>query len=202
MSPVNEGVFVGIEDAKEINPRKLVARVRLFLSKPARMRYVALANRVRRVVRSMPVPLRLPFGAWWLAENSALDRSLIYEGFETAETAFVGRFLRPGMTVLDVGAHHGLYTLLASKRAGRDGRVIAFEPSWRERRRLARHLRINRCGNVEVHSCALGDRAARRICIWWKASMTGATVCERRMSRRGRRKFGWRCGGWTMCSKA
>ncbi len=139
------------------NPRKITARVRLFLSKSMRMRYIALANRARRVMR-LPLPLWLPFGALWLAENSALDRKLIDGGFETAETAFVARFLRPGMTVLDVGAHHGLYTLLASKCVGRDGRVIAFEPSSRERRRLERHLRFNRCGNVEIQSCALGDR--------------------------------------------
>jgi FkbM family methyltransferase len=140
-------------------PETFAARVRRFLAKPARMRCVALANRVRRTVKWMPVPLKLPFGAWWLAEGSALDRALIEDGFETAEAAFVARFLRPGMTVLDVGAHHGLYTLLASKCVGRSGRVIAFEPSSRERRRLARHLRINGCGNVEVQSCALGDRA-------------------------------------------
>jgi FkbM family methyltransferase len=48
--------------------------------------------------------------------------------------------------------------LLASKCVGRNGRVIAFEPSSRERRRLARHLRINRCGNVDVQSYALGDQ--------------------------------------------
>jgi FkbM family methyltransferase len=137
----------------------LAARARRFLAKSGRMRYVALANRVRRVAPALPVPLRLPFGAWWLAQHSALDCELIYDGFETAEAAFVTRFLRPGMTVLDVGAHHGLYTLLASKCVGRTGRVIAFEPSPRERRRLALHLRINRCGNVDVHPCALGDRA-------------------------------------------
>ncbi len=61
------------------------------------------------------------------------------------------------MTVLDVGAHHGLYTLLASKCVGRNGRVIAFEPSFRERRRLKRHLRYNPCANVEIQPCALGD---------------------------------------------
>jgi FkbM family methyltransferase len=61
------------------------------------------------------------------------------------------------MTVVDAGAHHGLYTLLASKRVGRRGRVIAFEPSPRERKRLRRHLRVNRRTNVDVQSCALGD---------------------------------------------
>lgn len=139
------------------NPRRIAARLRLFFSKSIRQQYVALANHVRRAAR-LPLPLKLPFGAWWLAENSALDRELMYHGFEGSEAAFVERYLRPGMTVLDVGAHHGLYTLLASKCVGQSGRVIAFEPSSRERRRLKRHLRLNRCGNVEVQSCALGDR--------------------------------------------
>jgi FkbM family methyltransferase len=105
----------------------------------------------------MPIPLRLPFGAWWLAEKGALDHELMYGAFEEAEMRFVERLLRPGMTVVDVGAHHGLYTLLAAKRVGRRGRVIACEPSERERARLGKHLRVNRCRNVEVESCALGN---------------------------------------------
>jgi len=60
------------------------------------------------------------------------------------------------MTVLDVGAHHGLYTLLAAKQVGWRGKVIAYEPSPRERRRLLRHLRINACWNVAVEACGLG----------------------------------------------
>src|SRR5262249_32425901 len=67
------------------------------------------------------------------------------------------RFLEPGMTVLDIGAHHGLYTLLASKRVGHNGTVVGFEPSERERCRLHRHLRWNRCKNVRVLPCALGS---------------------------------------------
>jgi FkbM family methyltransferase len=63
------------------------------------------------------------------------------------------------MTVVDIGAHHGLYTLLAAKCVGRSGKVIAFEPSRRERRRLLRHIRVNRCWNVIVEACALGNQA-------------------------------------------
>jgi FkbM family methyltransferase len=61
------------------------------------------------------------------------------------------------MTVLDLGAHHGLYTLLASKRVGSRGKVIAFEPSPRERRALLLHLILNRCGNVKVEGLAVGN---------------------------------------------
>ena len=62
------------------------------------------------------------------------------------------------MVVLDIGAHHGYYTLLASKLAGSRGKVFSFEPSPRERRRLLLHKRLNRCGNVSVQALALGDQ--------------------------------------------
>jgi FkbM family methyltransferase len=135
----------------------LPQRIGRFLASPARRKYITLANRARRIFPRMPIPLRLPFGAWWLAEKSALDHELIYNEFEQMETRFVERLLRPGMTVVDVGAHHGLYTLLVSKRVGRKGRVIAFEPSPRECERLEKHLRLNRCSNTELLPCALGE---------------------------------------------
>src|SRR6266852_4943014 len=135
----------------------LAGRIWGFLQRPRRAQYISLAYRARRVFPEMPIPLRLPFSAWWLAQKSALDDDLIHEGFEEAEMAFVEKLLQPGMTVVDAGANHGLYTLLASKRVGRRGRGIAFEPSPRERKRLRRHLWVNRCKNVNVQSCALGD---------------------------------------------
>jgi FkbM family methyltransferase len=104
------------------------------------------------------MPIRLPFGAWWLARNDALTEILLRDGFENAERCFVERFLQPGMTVLDIGAHHGFYTLLASKRLGPLGKVISFEPSPRERKRLRLHILLNRCKNVTLETYALGDQ--------------------------------------------
>jgi FkbM family methyltransferase len=135
----------------------LPQRVGRFLASPMRKKYITLANRARRIFPRMPIPLRLPFGAWWLAENSALDHELIHNEFERMETGFVSRVLRRDMTVVDAGAHHGLYTLLASKLVGWEGRVIAIEPSPRECQRLERHLRLNRCSNTELVQCALGE---------------------------------------------
>src|SRR6266404_4612000 len=85
----------------------------------------ALVRKVRSIVR--PGRIKLPFGARWLLEGSALDQSLQAGEFETSEMRFVERFLKDGMTVLDIGAHHGLYTLLASRLVGENGKVIAFE---------------------------------------------------------------------------
>src|SRR5882762_723922 len=47
---------------------------------------------------------------------------------------------------------------LAAKQVGWRGKVIAFEPSPRERRRLLRHLRVNGCWNVAVEACGLGAK--------------------------------------------
>jgi FkbM family methyltransferase len=135
----------------------LPQRVARFIASPTRRKYITLAARARRLFPKMPIPLRLPFGAWWLAEKSAMDHELMYGKFEATEMGFVEKLLRAGMTVLDVGAHHGLYTLLLSKKVGRKGRVIAFEPSPRECRRLERHLRVNRCSNVHLEQCAAGS---------------------------------------------
>ena len=57
-------------------------RIRRFLRQPARKKYFSLASRVRRIIPGMPIPLRLPFGAWWLAHAGELDYKLVNEGFE------------------------------------------------------------------------------------------------------------------------
>jgi FkbM family methyltransferase len=142
-------------------PRRLslAKRIWRFLRSSNRTKYITVAQRARRIFPNMPILLRLPFGAWWLAEKSALDHELVHNEFEVAEMKFVEKVLRPGMTVVDAGAHHGLYSLLASKRVGESGRVLAFEPASRECERMITNLRVNRSSNVCLMECALGNRA-------------------------------------------
>jgi FkbM family methyltransferase len=129
-----------------------------FFSKPWSEKVKSIKYHWLRWFPSIPLPVKLPFGAWWLAENELCGVGIVLGGFENAERAFVEGFLRPHMIVLDVGAHHGFYTLLASKKVGPAGRVLAFEPSPRERKKLLRHLRLNHCTNVKIWDCALGRR--------------------------------------------
>jgi FkbM family methyltransferase len=140
-------------------PGTIPQRIARFLALPGRKKYISIANHIRRLLPGTPIPWRLPFGAWWLAQDGDLDHKLADENFERAELRFVERLLRPGMTVLDIGAHHGLYTLLCSKYVGRKGQVIAFEASPRECRRLAKHVRINGCRNVRIEPHAVGSES-------------------------------------------
>jgi FkbM family methyltransferase len=137
--------------------QRVIRRGKRFLSMPAREKYLAVGLRVRRFIPGVPLPIPLQFGAWFLARNDYMSGAEMHGGFEPAERAFVSRFLRAGMTALDIGAHHGLYTLLASKRVGPNGQVFAFEPSPRERKALQRNVGLNRCKNVIIEGLALGN---------------------------------------------
>jgi FkbM family methyltransferase len=81
--------------------------------------------------------------------------------FEPNEFAFLDRTLRRGMTFLDIGANDGLYTLFAARRVGRRGRVVAFEPSSRERHNLERNLALNRLKKVTIVPAALANQAGQ-----------------------------------------
>lgn len=133
-----------------------------FWRAPSRVKIHIAASKFRRIIPSLPSVIQLPFGSWWLSHGSALDECLLREDFEPAETAFLRKYLQSGMTVLDIGAHHGYYTLLASRAIGSNGRIIAFEPSPKERIRLEEHLRLNACDNVRVEPFALEATEVKR----------------------------------------
>ncbi len=147
--------IVATKDSNSSPRQTLIPRLRRFLQKPWREKARWFAHKSREIISRIPKPVRLPFGAIFLSRKDALGFNLLE--FETRELAFAGRFLQPGMTVLDIGANQGLYTLLAAQRVGARGRVFAFEPSPRERRALRLNIMINFCTNVTVERSAIGD---------------------------------------------
>jgi FkbM family methyltransferase len=98
--------------------------------------YVGNSLVLCRTVESllMYVDTRDPFFTAQLLTQSA---------WEPAETRLVTRFVRPGMTVVDVGARQGYFTLLFATGVGRDGQIYAFEPDPRNREILHANLRLN-----------------------------------------------------------
>ena len=76
-----------------------------------------------------------------------------YEG----EIHFFESILSPGDCVIDVGANFGLYTVLAAKKAGPSGRVLAFEPFPSSFQVLQLNCDLNQLnGTVTLFPCALG----------------------------------------------
>lgn len=83
--------------------------------------------------------------------------------YEPNEFDFLARVLQPGMTVIDVGANEGFYALFCARRVGREGRVLAIEPSPRERARLEHNVALNGLRNVRIVRSALAARPGRAV---------------------------------------
>ena len=64
-------------------------------------------------------------------------------------------FIKPGMTVFDIGANAGFYTLAFSRLVGDHGQVWAFEPLAENMQNLLSHVRINQLRNVTLVQAAI-----------------------------------------------
>ena len=84
------------------------------------------------------------------AADAAVTPGLRSGEYESHLTAAFERYCTPGMTVVDVGANLGYYSLLASKLVGESGRVIALEPNSENCRLLLSSLRLHGTGNVQL----------------------------------------------------
>src|SRR5258708_12899258 len=108
---------------------------------------------------------------WWsyFPANFSADRGMFdYWGDDVGELRFLWKYLRPGMTFVDIGAFHGIYSVIAATRLGEGSRVVAFEPSPRERRRLQLHLRYNGIKSVVVEpysAAAAGGEAPLKLLV-------------------------------------
>ncbi len=93
------------------------------------------------------------------ASDMSVTPQLVAAGFwEKAITqAFISR-LRPGMTVIDVGANYGYYSLAAACQVGDKGRVYSFEPNPRTFEVLKRNIEVNWLGQIiQAHQFAVLD---------------------------------------------
>ena len=85
-----------------------------------------------------------------------------WDGYEPNVTRLFCSLIREGMTVVDVGASIGYYTLLAAKRVGREGLVLAFEPDPYRFKALKENVEINAWKNVKVFQLAVSNKEEER----------------------------------------
>lgn len=87
------------------------------------------------------------------------------------------RAVETGHVVADVGAYRGEYTVVAALRAGRSGRVAAFEPTAENIPYIERNCRLNGVHElVEIVPLAAGDRAGTVTFFLAGASSTNSMI--------------------------
>jgi FkbM family methyltransferase len=104
-------------------------------------------------------------GCRWSPAAGGKVLRLFLGTYEPQQTALFERQIGPGDVVFDVGANAGYYTLLAARRVGPRGKVIACEPDPRIAAFLRLHVEANCLRNVTVVESALGvESGAARFC--------------------------------------
>ncbi len=123
---------------------------------------IAIARQLHRIVMA---PRRLTGSGpelfakrngilWHLDLREGIDLSIyLFGAFEWSTVSTYRRIVRPGDTVLDIGANRGAHTLPLARSVGPGGRVIAFEPTDAAAARLSENIALNP---------ALGSRVAVR----------------------------------------
>ena len=138
------------------------------MSAASRIRHSLLGKAARKAIHLIfhaqhpgpdAVAYELPQGGriWLYPEGQIAEFLAFPRLFERTELALAASFIKSGMTVMDIGANIGLYSILAAKLVGPSGSVWAFEPSNESAARLERNLLLNNCTSVGVYRLALSD---------------------------------------------
>lgn len=113
--------------------------------------------RLYRLVHRLTNPRYIVFQncKFFLDKNDSLEIATGNNN-EIFEINLMKKLLKQGDNVVDVGAHIGLYTVLAAKIIGKKGKVFSFEPEKSNFSLLMKNITANSLGNVRAHRLALG----------------------------------------------
>ena len=104
-----------------------------------------------------------------VVQNTLHCLSFIHRGWryrlrvERPEVCFVLKYLKPGQTAVDIGAHRGAFTYWMAKRVGRQGRVLAFEPLPAMAEYLRHIQQVFPLPQLTVEEAALCHQSGRRM---------------------------------------
>ncbi|MEM1444243.1 MAG: FkbM family methyltransferase [Verrucomicrobiota bacterium] len=87
----------------------------------------------------------------------------LYGEFSHGEVHLFEAVVKPGMTIVEVGANIGAHTVCLAQMAGLKGRVHAFEPQRVVYQTLCANVALNHLTNVLTYYAAAGDEAGELI---------------------------------------
>jgi hypothetical protein len=97
----------------------------------------------------------------YLPDEALVGESIAWYGeYLQPQLDLLARLIRPGATVLEVGAGIGMHALFLGKALGADGHLFLYEPRPVVQRILQQNLGANGVSNVTVMRRALGRRSA------------------------------------------
>jgi len=76
----------------------------------------------------------------------------------TFEDIFLRSLALTGHTIYDVGGYEGVFTMFFARAAGKNGKVITFEPSLSNLNKIRDNIELNDFNNIELINVGLGSK--------------------------------------------
>ena len=83
--------------------------------------------------------------------------NFFWDGYERDNFLFASSVIKKNDTILDIGAHIGLFSIHLSRLAGNGGKVFAFEPTPFTWNVLMTTVKLNKVENISVQPFAVSD---------------------------------------------
>lgn len=95
-----------------------------------------------------------------LEPTECVDGALLFypQIYDRREIAILKNALEEGDTFVDVGANIGIYSLIASRIVGNQGRVISIEADPYSSGKLRNNVSRNRINNIKIQQFGVSDR--------------------------------------------
>ncbi len=81
------------------------------------------------------------------------------DGYEKDTFSYFEKIIKPNDTILDIGAHIGLFSVFFSKKLSDKGRVICFEPTPGTFQILEKTAELNDLKNCTLVNAAIADKS-------------------------------------------
>ena len=121
---------------------------------------------IRIILKTVKIKIDIPLklGKDTIYVNS-INRCIAKTLWESAcmsdlEPELCKKTIKKGMTVLDIGANIGFFTMLFAKLVGKEGKVFAFEPDPNNFRLLKKNIETNKYTNVVCVNKAVSNKTA------------------------------------------
>jgi len=82
---------------------------------------------------------------------------LMFKTHEPLVTKIIKQQVKKGMICFEIGCNLGYYAILESKLVGKNGQIIAFEPSPINYEHFKYNVSLNNISNIQSYNYAIGD---------------------------------------------
>lgn len=124
-----------------------------------KIRPIELASIIKRVLRINRKYFLISGNYWYLDPVSNFGLRLLKEKhYEPEITDRILNKLQEGDVFVDLGANEGYYSILASKKVGRNGMVYCIEPQERLWGVILKNINKNNCYNIDILPYAVSEK--------------------------------------------